>query len=325
MGLTASGLLLIHLVSTEQRRTIDRCEAARMPMIRHIQALVLALVSAAMLGCFTAQPDRATSRYQSRMPYDGPMGENTVQLLVALVERPLGDHTLNQEIWELVDEQGLDLEQKVRLHENGLRMGQFGSQPPGSLRELICSERSCANPRRIKMISGNSTTLLLGPTQSHCTFNLVANGQPNLVELDQALCQFQIVPTLAPDGGTRLQITPIIKHGQTTLEPRSVKDPSGTLRWELLPEQPVETYADLSWQQTVGENEYLVIGAWLDRPDTLGQRCFIQSDTDAPIQRVLVLRALRGGVEAIPPDDLLNKSPPIAAQASLPTIRGVQP
>ncbi len=261
--------------------------------MRRLQALVLALCSGAMLGCFTPQADRTTAKYPVRPACEGPTGPNTVLLRVALVERPVGDYALNHEIWELVDEQGLDLECKAHLHDNGFRMGQFGSVPPPSLDELIQSERSCANPRQIRMYSGNSTTVVLGTTQNHCAFNLLGKGQATPVELDQAVCQFQIVPTILSDGGTRLQITPIIKHGQAALQPRAVKDPSGTLRWELLAQQPVETYADLSWEQTITDSEYLVIGAWLDRPNTLGQRCFIQADMDPPIQRLLVLRPAR--------------------------------
>jgi hypothetical protein len=293
--------------------------------MRLVQGLVLALCSGAILGCFTAQPERTLSQYQSPLPFDGPTGENAVQLLVALVERPVGDHSLNQEIWELVDEQGVDLERKGCLYDNGFRMGQFGSMPPAHLRDLICSERSCANPRRIRMYSGNSTTVVLGTTQEHCTFHLVNHHQTTPVEMDQAQCQFQIVPTLLADGSSRLQITPIIKHGQVVLQPHAVKDPAGTLRWELLAQQPVETYADLSWEQTVSDSEYIVIGAWLDRPDTLGQRCFMQADNDPPIQRLLVLRVLRSGLDAISTEELLSKSPSIAAQAGLATARGMRP
>jgi hypothetical protein len=38
-------------------------------------------------------------------------------------------------------------------------------------------------------------------------------------------------------------------------------------------------------------NEYLVIGAWRDRPDTLGQRCFLQPD--ASVHSLLMIRVAR--------------------------------
>jgi len=296
-----------------------------MRFMRQVSAVVLALCSTIVLGCFSPQHERTAALYQSQSPFQGPTGENVVQLLVALVERPVGDYAINGEIWELADEQGIELEHKALVYDNGLRIGQFGSLPPASLRDLIRSERSCANPRRIRLYSGNSTNVVLGTTQSHCAFQLVNDDDKTLVELDQAQCQFQIVPTLLSDGHTRLQITPLIKHGQPNFAPHAIQEPSGTLRWEMLVQQSVETYANLAWQQTVDDSDYIVIGTRLELPDTLGQRCFIQMDSDPPVQRLLVLRALRGGLDAIPVEELLSRSPSIAAQAGLSTIRGVHP
>jgi hypothetical protein len=293
--------------------------------MRQVHAMVLALCCGVVLGCFTPESERTTAHYQARSPFQGPTGDKVVQLLVALVERPVGDLALNQEIWSLADEQSIDLERKVLLEDNGFRMGQFGSLPPASLRNLIFSERSCANPRLIRIQSGNPTTVVLGTTQNHCSFELVTAGQKTPVDLDQAVCQFQIVPTLTPDGHTRLEITPLIKHGQIILDRRPITEPSGTLRWDVLARQPVETYSDLAWQQTLEDSEYLIIGAELDRPNTLGQRCFIQVENDPPIQRLLVLRALRGGLDANSAEELLSRSPSIAAQAGLSTARGVSP
>src|SRR5262249_14814824 len=159
------------------------------------------------------------------------------------------DYALNQEIWQLADEQSLDLEHKVLLHQNGFRMGQFGNCPPSSLRDLLQSDRSCLNPKDIYMRAGNPTIVLLGPTQSHCSCQLVRDGDSMPVEMDQAQCQLQVVPTLTKDGKTRLQFTPWIKHGQAAMTPRPIQDPGGTLRWEWECQQPSESYTHLSWQQ----------------------------------------------------------------------------
>lgn len=293
--------------------------------MRHGLALVGAWCSVLALGCYTPQPVKTLSLYGARAPFEGPTGGDVVQLLVALIERPVGDHALNQDIWQLADEQSLDLEHKVVLHENGFRMGQFGSCPPSSLRDLIRSDRSCVNPRCINMRAGNPTPVLLGPTQSHCSFHLVHSGMDKPVELDQAQCQLQVIPTLTKEGKTRLQFTPGIKHGQSTMTPRSVQDPGGTLRWLMEARQPTESYDHLSWYQTVSDSDYVVIGTWLDKQGTLGQRCFLETDVPPPVQRLLVLRAMRAGQDNVPPDDYLSKSPAIAAQAGLTTIRGTLP
>src|SRR5262249_51475294 len=133
---------------------------------------------------------------------------------------------------------------------------------------------------------------------------------------------FQVIPTLAGEGRVQLQFTPAIKHGQQTLTPRSVQEPGGTLRWDLQVRQPMEAYPQLSWRQTVSDSEYIIVGTWLDRRSTLGQSCFIQAEGLTPVQRLLVLRALRSAEDDVPSDDQLTRSPSIAAQAGLTAARG---
>ncbi len=293
--------------------------------MRHGLALGIVLCSGLLLGCFSPQPSKTLSQYSSPPPFEGPTGANVVTLRVVVIERPIGDFALNEEIWKLADEQSLDLEHKILLHENGFRMGQFGSCPPPSLRDLLESDRSCLNPEEIYMRAGNPRTVLLGPSQSPCSFQLVSSGQATPVELDQAQCQLQIVPTLTRDGRIRLQFTPCIKHGQPAMTPGPVKDPGGTLRWEMECRQPLETYTHLSWHQTVSDSDWVVVGTWLDRKGTLGQRCFLETEAPPPVQRLLALRTFRASQPPPASKDGLGKSPAIAAQASLTTVRGTPP
>lgn len=294
--------------------------------MRHGLALGVALCCGLVLGCFSAQPIQTQSLYSARPAFEGPTGNDVVYLAIKLIERPIGDHALNQDIWQLADEQSLDLEHKVLLHENGFRMGQFGGCPPPSLRALIQSNRNCVNPKCIGMRAGNPTTVLLGPSQAHCSFQLACSGQSSLIELDQAQCQLQVIPTLTNQGKTRLQFVPCIKHGQASMMPQPVQNPGGTLSWNMECRYPMETYIQLSWQQTVSDSDFVVIGTWLDRQGTLGQRCFIETEVPPPVQRLLVLRAMRPGQDTeLPEDDCLGKSPVIAAQAGRATIRGTRP
>jgi hypothetical protein len=293
--------------------------------MRHGLALVVALCGGLLVGCFTAAPTRTLSLYGRRPTFEGPTGADVVHLLVALIERPVGDHAINQEIWQLADEQSVDLEHKVVLHDNGLRMGQFGSCPPASLNDMIRSHRSCLNPKCISMRAGNPTTVLLGPTQPHFSFQLVDSDQTTTIDLDQAQCQLQVTPTLTKDGKTRLEFAPCIRHGQPSMTPRPIQDPGGTLRWNMMWQKPTESYAQLNWQQTVCDSDWVVIGTFLDKQGTLGQRCFIETEMPPPVQRLLVLRALRTGQDNLPPEDCLSKSPSIAAQASQTTVRGTPP
>jgi len=287
-------------------------------------AVVLALVCGFQAGCFTAQPDHAVTRYAKRVPFEGPTGEDVVQLFVALIERPAGDRYLNRELWDLADEQTLDFPRKCLLDDNGWRMGQIGGSPPPGLQALIDSERSCHNPRRIRLHAGSPTPIALGPPWTQCQLQLHKDGKAIPVQLDQAQCQLEVVPVLAGDGRVTLRLTPCIKHGEITLAPRPAHEPDGTLHWDLQAQQPTETYDWLKWECTVAGNEYVVFGTRLDRPDTLGQRCFLHTESATPVQMLLVLRAVRQQPGGVPKEELFNGSPPLALQAGL-TVQGSCP
>src|SRR5262249_2556236 len=104
------------------------------------------------------------------------------------------------------------------------------------------------------------------------------------------------------------------------------KDGSG---WTRQTERLTEKFAALSWEATLAANEYLVVGARLERPQTLGYQCFVRRDETIPVQRLLVLRVSRV-VFGIPAEisDLAqdhitpSRSMPLALQAAYSTVRG---
>lgn len=295
-------------------------------VMRQAQALGLVLLIGLTAGCISDGVKRSAARFNPlRGLAAGPVGADVVQLDVALVERPLGDRYLNGELWDLADEQAVSFEKKAALDDNGFRIGLIGGMPPAGLQALLTSERSCANPRRIRLHAGNPTPVVLAPTLQHCRFELHEAAQTTAVKLEQAQCLFQVVPILSEKGKTTLRFTPHINHGETTLAPRPLQEPSGTRRWELQAEQPGETYAKLSWEITLAPNEYVVVGTRLDRDDTLGQRCFLLTDGPTPTQRLLVIRTCRPETDTAPRDATLGKAPPLALQAGWTRARGTSP
>ena len=100
-----------------------------------VGVLVLAL---GVTGCcfFGDRPGGPRSEVVRRPANLTPAGD-FIFLDVAVVERPYGDHFLDQEVWEGGDEQGY-LETKPLLEENGLRvcqldLGQAGSDGPATI------------------------------------------------------------------------------------------------------------------------------------------------------------------------------------------------
>lgn len=293
-------------------------------IMRRGLAVLLLLPCGIMLGCMSSSTNRATSLLNPLRNLTGPTGDDVVQLDIAVVERPIGDAMINDELWNLADEQTVAFETKALLEDNGLRAGLLGGMPPASLQAMLTSERSCANPRRLRLHAGNPTPVALGATVKECKFELHGPAGGKSVELKQAQCQLQVVPVLAENGKITLRFTPLVKHGASTLAPQPLQEPAGTRRWELLPKQPTESYTKLTWELTVSPNEYVVVGARLDRPDTLGQS-FMLAEGETPVQRLLVIRSCRPETGMLSRVGILSKAPPLAFQAGWSAARGTPP
>jgi hypothetical protein len=289
---------------------------------------VLALLAGAVAGCFTGQTERCVCGLTPGGALGGPAGEDVVQIDVAVVERPLGDRYLNGDLWQLADEQSCwkgEQERKLVVEGNGFRVGQVGGLPPAALQGLLTSPRTCPDPHRLTVPAGQPTTLSLGPVCKRCRFLLRRGPEVAAVELADAECLLEVVPTLTDDGRTLLHFTPCVRHGRPRMVPYATQDPSGWRRWECMARQPEEAYPVLSWELSVAPNEYVVVGTLLGPADTLGQRCFAEGDGAEGVQRLLVLRTGRSLPPAAPADEELARSPPIALRAAWGAARGKAP
>jgi hypothetical protein len=283
--------------------------------------LLLGLWAGSFAGCVAGQPMPAASWREALTPPDGP---DVVRLETALIEVPVGDRFINHELWTLADDQVLRLEQQALLEENGFRVGQFGGVTPAELQTLLVAKRTWGNPRRIQQHAGMPARLPLGPMLPVCRFDLRLEDRTTPVSLEQAECALVVVPTLTADGRTRLQFTPEIPHGQATVMPQPTADRS---TWMFQKQQATETYPALSWEVTLEANEFVIVGGQLDRPDTLGHRCFVRGEEAVPRQRLLVIHTAR--LAAAPPADndgnpgeaegasSFDRALPLALQAAL--------
>jgi hypothetical protein len=289
-----------------------------------MRAVLLALLLGALVGCFGNKLERSTSALVQQPTHlePGPTGADVVLLQIAVLERPYGDRFLNTELWQLGDEQGVALERKPVLQDNGFRVCQIvGGLPPGGLHALIMSPRSNVDPRQVRTRAGTPVPVALGPARARCSFRLCDGGRDTEVTLAKAHCLFEVVPTLADEGRVTLRFTPHVQHGDAQPVTRAVgKWAEGPLDWKKEVVQPEEAYPDLGWELTVGPSEYVVVGTRLDRPDTLGQRCFLPEGSPRR-QRLLVLRTARAA-PGMPADESLNRAPPLALQAGWPAARG---
>lgn len=298
--------------------------------MRQRRALLLGLLTGLLVGCATSEPARSTSWLSRLRPFQGPVGADVIQMDVALLERPVQDPYINQELWTHGDEQAVALERLAKLEDNGLRVCQLSGITPARLQALLTSARSCANPHRLHLRAGKPVTLSLGPPAAQCGFQMHQDDQPIDIALEQAEYLVKIVPSLTSEGKTRLQFTPQIRHGEAVPEPVPAPDRSGFV---LQFQRPIETFAALTWEVTLAPNEYVVVGGQADQPQTLGYQCFVRRDEPVPVQRLLVIRTSRQAPGVTPDASFLSgeeepspsKTPALALQAAWTTARGSAP
>jgi hypothetical protein len=290
--------------------------------MRQLQAVVLAVAAMVMGGCVTDKRghDQSLADLHSE-PTDTAGVRDVVYLDVALIEQPFGDRFLNRDLWAAGDEQGINLELKPLLEQNGLRICQIGGLMPPRLHSLIVSPRSCPEPRRLRAEPGKPTLVAIGPQHRRALFQLAGQADARRWVLEQALCQFEVVATLEDDKRIRLRFTPQVRHGKPQATPRVEKDPDGPLRWAMETREPSEEFAQLRWECVLAPNEFVVVGAHLDHTGTIGACFFLPEGMPARKQCVLVLRASHV-LLGMPKDESLSGVPPIAMQAAWSSARG---
>jgi hypothetical protein len=298
--------------------------------MRQEQALMLGLLTGLFLGCASDRPARPISWLDRWRPFRGPAAADVIEVRVALVERPPDDPFLNEELWSFADEQIIPLERKAALEENGFRVGQVGGNTPAGLLTLLTSARSNVNPRCLYVHSGQPVPVALGPIAPSCSFRLQQDIELTNVTVEKAQCALKMVPSLTSDGRTCLQFTPQVHYGEKALVPQAAEDGSGFILQE---EWPTKSYSGLAWEVTLAANQYVVVGARCDGPQTLGYQCFLRRHESVPVQRLLVIRA--GRLTAVSPSEILaessdeelspSRTPPLALQAAWTKARGCGP
>jgi hypothetical protein len=274
-------------------------------------------------GCILEGP---SSPWLGRLhPFQGPSGSDVIQLDLAILEGPIADRVINQDLWRIADEQATTPEVQKILVENGFHVGQMGGIAPPELQRLLTSERSCIQSRRVQLRSGSARKIILGPPTASCQFVLHDSARESPVTLENARCVLSVVPTLT-------EFTPEIESASSP-SVHSKENPWQRALASNSQELSTERYPAIGWEITLAPNDYVIIGGRYDRPKTLGWTSFIRPDEATPVQRVLVLRTTRSlpSVADINSSSTgrkpvsLGSSPSLAAQASEAPLHGNRP
>lgn len=290
--------------------------------------LALLPILLALSGClWTEQTEHASflKRFQEKA-----ISPDHALIEVALLERHVGDEYINKLIWDHADELFVNLDNRVNLdrhaelNENGFRAGQLVGTLPADFQSLLLSKRYCSNPQAMIFPAGKSVPIYLGAVLPQSSYEFVQGKARTAVSLDQARYGLSVKAKFTSDGRTTLTFTPKVEHGAPTLPFEAIPERSG---WQMKIERAFKQYPELTWDVTLGPNQYLIVGARLERERTFGQTAFTEFIGDTGVQRLLVIRNCRSvtaheahqnSVEELMRAD---KNPPLALQATLPVSR----
>jgi hypothetical protein len=278
-----------------------------------------------LAGCIGADTvDSASFMKQFR---DRSVSPDHAVITVARITRPLGDGYINGRLWENTSELFMDLERHAALKENGFRVGQLIGSPPSDFQELLLDERCCKGRDHLFPTSKSIALFLNESPLPQSAYDIVQGGESGTIELNGVCYCLDVNAEFANDGRTKLKLTPKVEHSEARLPFRAAPERQ---QWEMKLDKAAKRYPELSWEVTLGQNQYLLIGARAECLHTLGFNFFTQPH-GAGVQQLLVIRNCRSSLAQETHQNSVeelvraDKTPPLALQASMPGSRGKGP
>jgi hypothetical protein len=260
--------------------------------MRPARLMWLGLLAALLTGCLPDHSVRSSSLLSRFRQLGGPTGPEAVYIEYVLVERPFGDVRINREAWGSADEQVLGAETRAVVEENGFRIGLVGGLIPTEIDALVKNPKSTMGHRQRRLYAGNAAAITLNGPLAQCRFVPHAPGEKSAepVTLEQAQCVLNITPSLADGGKVRVQFAPEMQyHDKKHFQSPAV--PAGG--WLNAAQKPADRYPEFAWDVTVSPSEWLLVGTFYDRDESLGYQFFNEQPAGKRVQRLLLIRAGR--------------------------------
>lgn len=233
----------------------------------------------------------------------------TIPIEMVFVRSDEHDDELREELWQLVDEQGLDDELRRRLAANGLRVGIVTGPLPPALAARFQPQAAAADdgelpeaPAARPAVVRRILRLLPGRENEI----IAATGLTELVLLEHdgeavhggtyrdASTQFTLRSWPAADGRVRLELTPMVKHGP--LE-RSWVGEEGVFRMET--GQREHSLDRLRFEVTIPADATLFVGCAGDAASTVGDAFFRDRSGGQPSLRLLSIHPQARAVDPL--------------------------
>ena len=273
----------------------------------NLSARWLPLLGAVLLvlcqsGCRSIAPD---AKGQSPLK---PMGlsQNSLVLDIFFIRFPFGDATVNEQLWDEIDEQHFSPQCRRRLFENGFRVGRIGGRIPVELFRLLeLGDKPVATGEPKQLVLED---LGRGPRVSRRHLQIQPRRRSEIIASDvydelavitkdawgqiggkffkQAQAMLALRAELQNDGRVSLCITPEVHHGQPRMQ--YVGGSQGVLLLDSGRDR--EVFDSLAVRATLAPGEMFVVTSLPNRPGSLGHHFFTETNSGKLQQKLLLIR-----------------------------------
>ena len=230
---------------------------------------------------------------------------DSVTLEIFHVRLPAADRELDEELWQAVDEQSVDVGLRRRLVRNGFRVGVLGGAlPDGLARQLnlqselpeVSSERvitdQSANPtvvRRVLQLNRHESATIQSSDlhdKLHVLFATDSGLQGHSYR--QAQASFSLRAAAAPGQRITVELNPELHHGE--MRNRYAGSDQGIFM--VTPSRERESYEQLNLKIELAPGELLIVSCLPDASGSLGNVFHSQSHNGPTEHKIVLVRML---------------------------------
>lgn len=240
-----------------------------------------------------------------------------IELEVWYVDRPVGDPLTGDALWGEIDQiSKINVEDRFRLNEAGIRYGVAGTDLPKTLSALLHDRRASAVQRtsqvKLHLMSGHGgeTSAATGELEvAHlpqpCRIRIPGRTSREVREYSAVRCVLHVTAQRIQEGWVRLEFVPEIHHGDARVRPRA----TNSTDWQSQESQQVEPLYDQRFSLELNLGEHVLIGAVGETDDSVGQYFFRGGQADPGQERLIVIRIQ--GLDQVAPVPVSDWSSPL--------------